>query len=70
MDQVPEVGTIRDSERRKRLARKDSKQHQLTIEQARWFIFRNGVPVSGASVERLLNPTSHVPTRVSFHQIL
>jgi hypothetical protein len=70
MDGIPEVGTIRDSERRKRLARKDSEQCQFTIEQARQFIFRNGVPVSGTSVERLLNPTSLVPTRVSFHQVL
>lgn len=65
MDQVPEMGTVRDLERRRRLARVDDAHDHEDIERSRKFIFENGAPVSGAHVEAVLGPKSRVPTRVS-----
>jgi hypothetical protein len=62
--QVPEIGTIRDQNRREKLSRIDDIHHQENVNRARTFIFDNGAPVTGKHVEALLNAESRVPTRV------
>ncbi|KZP03324.1 hypothetical protein FIBSPDRAFT_1055351 [Athelia psychrophila] len=68
--QIPEMGTIRDMKRRERLARVDTAHLQHDVNRAREYMFQNGVPATGASVEGKLGATSRVPTRNAFSLLL
>jgi hypothetical protein len=63
LSDVSNLGTPRDLKTRNNL-RKDDDLGHFKVEKARSLIYRNRMPVDGAAVERLLKPTSSVPTLV------
>lgn len=65
--QIPMIGSKTDTKQRIRLARVDSEDRQEKIELARKLMFEGGVNITSEKIERLLRPTSLVPTRVRFH---
>lgn len=56
------VGLVADTKTRVEKARKYLAD---TVNEARKAIYTLGLPIGGAAVERLLKPTSSVPTKVS-----
>ncbi|KAK0226736.1 hypothetical protein EDD85DRAFT_923411 [Armillaria nabsnona] len=69
-DKVSELGMKRDMTRREAQAREDGTSRQFSIEMVRKWIYEKGFPVSGAQVEKVLNPTSLTPNRNSFSEAL
>ena len=63
-DQIPQVGTIPDNNRRARLARRNGPLLSGNIRAAREAIYRHGKTVRSTAVENLLYPLSFVPTYV------
>ncbi|KAF7967234.1 hypothetical protein HWV62_35081 [Athelia sp. TMB] len=68
MDQVEELGTKRDRDRREKLERIDTEQRQSSLETARGFMFTRGDGPTGKAVDDILGPESRVPTRNTFSQ--
>lgn len=62
-EDISEVGTPRDLERRRDL-RLDDKDREKRIKKARWLMFAKGIPVTSKKIEELLSEKSLVPTRV------
>src|SRR5258707_4906760 len=58
------IGLVADTKTRIEKARKYLAD---TVNEARKAIYILGLPIGGAAVERLLKPTSSVPTKVSSH---
>jgi hypothetical protein len=67
--QIPMIGTKTDTKRRITLARVDNENCQEKIEVARKLMFEGGVNITSEKIERLLRPTSLVPTRVCFFYV-
>ena len=63
-DKLPEVGTKNDDRRRETNQRVANDHLFSDIRLARTWIYNEGYRVKAAAVERLLSPTSHVPTVV------
>ena len=63
------IGSKTDAKQRIKLARVDSQSRRNIIECARKMIFEGGVNITSKRVEKLLKPTSLVPTRVGFQSI-
>lgn len=63
------IGSKTDAKQRIKLARVDSQSRRNIIERARKMIFEGGVNITSKRVEKLLKPTSLVPTRVGFQSI-
>ncbi|KAG6835741.1 hypothetical protein H0H93_015071 [Arthromyces matolae] len=63
---IPEVGTVYDDRRRIVNARQDDFHRQYSLRVARDFIYERGYGVKSAAVERILGPTSSVPTENAF----
>jgi hypothetical protein len=61
---IPMIGTKTDSKQRISLARIDSEDSREKVELARKSMFEEGVNITSATIERLLQPTSLVATRV------
>lgn len=57
------MGSDLDMSRRNHI-RLDDERRQQNVEMTRRFIFTGGYGVASAAVERILKPTSMVPTRV------
>jgi len=53
-----------DMRNRSKLARVDSEARRFEIEVARAMLFEKGINVSSVKIDRVLGPTSAVPTRV------
>ena len=62
MSQTDTVGLVADVKTRTEKARKYLAD---MVNEARRAIYTLGLPIGGAAVERLLKPTSSVPTKVS-----
>jgi hypothetical protein len=58
------IGTKTDSKQRISLARIDSEDSREKVELARKSMFEEGVNITSATIEHLLQPTSLVATRV------
>jgi hypothetical protein len=67
LDDVHNVGTTIDTQRRVTWARVDDRQRQSLVSAARNLIYSKNEQVTSAPVERLLKPTSLVPNTVYFH---
>lgn len=65
--QIPMIGTKTDTKQRINLARVDSEDRREKIEHARKLMFEGGVNITSDKIERLLRPTSLVPTRVCIY---
>ena len=63
-EKIPEVGTKNDDRRRERDQRVANDNLFSDIKLARTWIYNEGLLVKSAAVERLLSPTSLVPTLV------
>ena len=63
-EKIPEVGTKNDDRRRERDRRVANNKLFSDINLARTWIYNEGSLVKSAAVERLLSPTSLVPTLV------
>ena len=63
-EKLPEVGTKNDDRRRETNQRVANDHLFSDIRLARTWIYNKGYRVKAAAVERLLSPTSHVPTVV------
>ena len=61
---VDKVGLVADMKTRIEKARKYLAD---AVNEARKAIYTLGLPITGVAVERLLKPTSSVPTKVSSH---
>lgn len=61
------IGTKTDTKQRINLARVDSEDRREKIEHARKLMFEGGVNITSDKIERLLRPTSLVPTRVCIY---
>lgn len=66
-DQVHELGTKRDMDRRMLLCRTDSAERRRLIKKVRKMIFKKGYSVSSKAIDDLLGDTSSVPIRVCIH---
>ncbi|KAL0568578.1 hypothetical protein V5O48_013407 [Marasmius crinis-equi] len=69
-DQIPELGTVRDCQRRERKPRVDTEERRGVIERVRSWIFGKGYAVGSAAVEAALQLKSWVPTRNTFSECL
>jgi hypothetical protein len=58
------IGTKTDTKQRIQLARVDSVDRQNDIETVRELMFDGGINITSERIERVLRPTSLVPTRV------
>ncbi|KAK7013429.1 GLOBIN domain-containing protein [Favolaschia claudopus] len=67
-DQISQMGTKVDMRRRQNI-REDTPWYRKTIETARRWIFERGYLVAGAAINRMLKPTSLVPTRNAFSKL-
>ncbi|KAK6974093.1 GLOBIN domain-containing protein [Favolaschia claudopus] len=67
-DQISQMGTKADMRRRQNI-REDTPWYRKTIETARRWIFERGYLVAGAAINRMLKPTSLVPTRNAFSKL-
>jgi hypothetical protein len=65
MDQVGELGTQRDRDRREKLERVDTQIRRDDINLARSFMFTRGDGPTSKPVDDVLGPESRVPNRVS-----
>lgn len=63
------MGSKRDMNRRadSRYMRIDTEALRCKIERVRMWIFEKGIILNGKAVKLMLDATSLVPTRVSFH---
>lgn len=64
-DQIPQVGTIPDDNRRVRLKRTNGTQFSRNIQNAREAIYQYGKTIKSKVVEDILFPLSYVPTSVN-----
>ena len=60
------IGSKRDAKQRISLIRIDSEDRQQKVELARKLMFEGGVNITSERIEKLLRPTSLIPTRVCF----
>ena len=61
---ITEVGSKRDMRNRVNQARIDNDAHQFDIEIVRKMLFEKGINITSVKIDRILGPTSAVPTRV------
>ncbi|KAK7042827.1 GLOBIN domain-containing protein [Favolaschia claudopus] len=67
-EQISQMGTAADMRRRQKI-REDNAWYRRTIDTARRWIFEKGYLVAGAAINRILKPTSLVPTRNAFSKL-
>lgn len=67
---IPMIGSKSDTKQRIQLMRADSEDRQHKIEQARKLMFVGGINITSEQIERILRPTSLVPTRVGLIPLL
>jgi hypothetical protein len=60
-----QVGSKTDMNNRQKLERVDNAARRYDIEVARGMLFEKGINISSVKIDRILGPTSAVPTRVS-----
>ena len=65
MEELHKVRTFLVKLHQRTIQRVDTKERQATIHLARKWMFELGYGVQGAQIERLLQPKSLIPTRVS-----
>ncbi|KAJ7136252.1 hypothetical protein C8R46DRAFT_1234785 [Mycena filopes] len=65
-EQFPEVGTVNDDRRRKKIAREDTPIRRGRIETVRKWIYQWGFAIKSAAVEHFLQPLSETPTVNAF----
>jgi hypothetical protein len=63
-EDIPDLGMIRDDNKRESQARTDTHLRNGTLANARRRIYELGLAVKSAAVERLLSPFSWTPTSV------
>lgn len=61
---ITQVGSKMDMRNRVKLMRVDSEARRYDIEVARKMLFEKGINISSTKIDRILSPTSAVPTRV------
>ena len=61
---ITEVGSKMDMCNRVKLARIDSDARRFDIETVREMLFEKGINITSVKIDRILGPTSAVPTRV------
>ena len=61
---IDQVGSKMDMRKRVQYARLDSDARRDDIEVVRKLLFEKGIGVSSVKIDRILGPTSAVPTRV------
>lgn len=61
---ITEVGSKRDMRNRVNQARIDNDARQFDIEIVRKMLFEKGINITSVKIDRILGPTSAVPTRV------
>ena len=61
---ITQVASRRDMSKRVKLARVDSEARRYNIEQVRKMLFEKGIAITSVFVNRILEGTSGVPTRV------
>ena len=62
------LGTLRDRKRRVATAREDNDHSLANIQAARKYIYaKSGAQFTSIALERMLKPTSAVPTEVNHH---
>ena len=62
---ISEVGSKRDMRNRVKLGRIDSDARRFDIEIVRRMLFEKGINITSVKIDRVLGPTSTVPTRVN-----
>ena len=63
---IIQVGSKTDMRLRLQLERVDNEARRYDIEVARVMLFEKGITISSVKIDRVLGPTSSIPTRVSF----
>ena len=61
---IPQVGSKTDMRSRLKLTRLDNDARQYDIELVRKMMFEKGINITSVKIDRILGPTSSVPTRV------
>lgn len=61
------LGQQKDTNNRVKLRRVDDENHRTRVNEARNAIFRDGRPVGGVHVQRLLKERSEVPIEVGYN---
>jgi hypothetical protein len=64
---ITQVGSKMDMRNRVKLERTDTEARSYDIEVARKMLFEKGINISSIKIDRVLGPTSAVPTRVRVH---
>lgn len=64
-DDIADLGTKVDIERRKQLTREDDDRRRRLVEKARRKIYMKGIPVNSTAVSNIIAEGSLTPTRVS-----
>lgn len=62
---ISSIGSKTDTKMRLILVRKDSEDRREKVEQARMLMFEKGIAITSVKIERILQPQSLTPTRVS-----
>ena len=61
---ITQVASRRDMSKRVKFARVDSEARRYNVEQVRKMLFEKGIAITSVFVNRILEGTSGVPTRV------
>ena len=64
---ITQVGSKMDMRNRVKLERVDTEARSYDIEVVRKMLFEKGINISSVYIDRVLSPTSAVPTRVCVH---
>jgi hypothetical protein len=67
---ITQVGSKTDIRNRLKLRRVDNDARQFDVELVRKMLFEKGINITSVKLDRILGPTSTVPTRVCFFRYI